>query len=92
MRKLGYLLVIAGFTWLVFLQAVQSLCGGVRPILRTEYIKVDKGGRSTIPIGEVIELIRDTAVQCFNSQPLFLLPGVVMLVGTILIGRRSSIT
>lgn len=92
MRKLGYLLAITGFTWLVYLQAVQLLRFGARPILRTEYAKVDSGGRSTIPAKEVIELIRDTAVQCYDSQPLFLLPGVVMLVGAILIGRRSAIT
>lgn len=92
MRKVGYLLVVAGFTWLASLQAVQFLRGGVRPILRTQYFKVDAGERSTIPAREVIELIRDTAVQCYDSQPLFLLPGAVMLVGTILIGRRRPIT
>jgi hypothetical protein len=90
MRKAGYLLVMTGFTWLVFLQAVQLLRGGVRPILRTQYAKVDNGGRPAIPAGEVIQLIGDTAAQCYDSQPLFLLPGAVMLVGAILIGRRSA--
>lgn len=90
MRKLGYQLVVAGFIWPVFLQTVQLLHGGVRQVLRAEYAKVDDGGRATIPTREVAELIRDTAVRCYDSQPFFLLPGVAMLVGAILIGRRRS--
>jgi hypothetical protein len=71
MRKVGYLLVVAGFTWLAALQAVQFLRGGVRPILRTQYFKVDAGERSTIPAREVIELIRDTAAQLRFSASIF---------------------
>ena len=90
MRKLGYLLVVAGFSWLVFLQAVQSMRRGIRPVLRIEYAKVDAGGRSAIPATEVIELISDTARRCHDAQPLLLLPGVVTLLGAILIGRRRK--
>lgn len=92
MRTFGYLLVVAGFIWLVFLQTVQLSHGGVRSVVRAEYAKVDNGGRTSIPTREVTELIRDTAVRCYDSQPLFLLPGAVMLVGAFLIGRRRSNT
>jgi hypothetical protein len=91
-RKLGLLLVIVGFGWLALLQGKQSLRGGIRPILAVAYAKVDHGGRSAIPSQEVIELLSETADRCYDAQPLFLLPGVTMLIGALLIGRRSVST
>ena len=89
MRKLGFLLVTVGFGWLALLQGAQSLRGGIRPILAIAYAKVDQSGRSAILSREVIELLRETAVRCYDAQPLFLLPGAIMLIGAILVGRQS---
>jgi hypothetical protein len=72
MRKLGYVLVIIGFACLAYLQLVQSFRGGSRPILRAAYAKAEHGGRSVIPTMEATELLRESVVRCYDSQPLYL--------------------
>ncbi len=90
MRVLGFALLLCGFAWLVAMQLTLAIRGGIRPILRAQYQKVEQGGRSSVPTEEVIELVSETARLAFDAHPLFILPATLMLVGAICLAWRPQ--
>ncbi|WLI89486.1 hypothetical protein Q4S45_22795 [Massilia sp. R2A-15] len=92
MKKLGDFLVIMGFGLLLFWQASYSISGGgVRPVLTIEFAKIEKYGRPCIPVDEVSAIAIDTAHRMYDAQPLYVIPGCLMLLGFLLSRRRNPI-
>lgn len=88
MRRLGVILLVAGFLWLLAMQVQVSMRGGIRPVLRTQYNQLDAMAKPSYSREEVEEFIRNTAGDAFDAQPLFALPGAICFIGGLLALRR----
>lgn len=90
MRKTGLALLLLGFLWLVQLQVVSALRGGVRPVLDAQYKAIEAQKGRTYSAPEVEERVHATAVAAYDAAPsLFAIPGAIMLLGGLLAARRS---
>lgn len=90
MRKTGLALLLLGFLWLVQLQVVSTLRGGVRPVLDAQYKAIEAQKGRTYSASEVEERVHTTAVAAYDAAPsLFAVPGAIMLLGGLLAARRS---
>lgn len=88
MRKLGYTLLFVGFAWISF----QQLNGLLRVRLRSValYATVSPNPSKTYTRDDVRQHVRDTTLATYDLFPVVILPGVIMLLGGLILARSSS--
>jgi hypothetical protein len=88
MRKFGLLLLSTGFAWLLALQLITFMRVLARPIADAANEEIAK---MSVLTGEGARAIVGRAiVSSFDDQPLFIVPGVLMLVGGLLVSARPK--
>ncbi|MES2300313.1 MAG: hypothetical protein V4582_24980 [Pseudomonadota bacterium] len=95
MKKIGVALLLAGFGWLCFMQLGTALAGG-RPGLRVLFKQIDALHVQAIERSAVERIGHEAVMAQAAAVPLFLAPGMLMLVGGLLLllpvrTRRDSI-
>lgn len=88
MRKLGYTLLFAGFAWISFQQLENSLRMRLRSF--DLYATVSSGPSGTYTRDDVLRHVRETALAVYDLFPVVILPGVIMLLGGLILARSSS--
>jgi hypothetical protein len=88
MRKLGYALLFAGFAWIAGQQIEGFMKGELRAVAFREYAKVSPGRVYTDE--DVRDRIRMAALAAYRTYPPVLAPGLLMLIGGLLLGLSSS--
>ena len=89
MRKLGYVLLLVGFAWISLQQFDGFMRGGLRPVILAEYSKLSANPAMTYSRDEVQLHIRQTALATYRLYPPVIAPGILMLVGGLLLARSS---
>ena len=87
MRKIGYALLFTGFAWISMQQLEGIMRSGLRPVVSAQYDKLSPN--KVYSATEVMEHIRETAVATYDIYPRVIFPGVLMLVGGLLLARSS---
>ena len=64
-----------------------TLRGGLRPVVLAQYAKLSSS--KAYSAADVQQHIRETAVAAFNIYPLVIAPGLLMLIGGLLLARTS---
>jgi hypothetical protein len=85
MRKLGYALLVVGFAWIAGQQIEGFMKGELRAVVLQEYARVSPG--RVYSSEDVRERIRMAALAAYRTYPLVLAPGLLMLIGGLLLGR-----
>ena len=88
-RKFGFALLIVGMLWLIGIQLVVNLRGGIRPVLQAQYDLLEATPKAVYSKQEVEAYVRNTANAVFDEQPLFIFPGVVLFAGGLLASRPA---
>ena len=84
MRKIGVTLLIAGFVWILLMQGVVLVRGGVRPIIGSAMGELESKPGKLYSADEVQSFVGKAANSASDAHPLFVLPGSLMLVGGLL--------
>lgn len=94
MRKIGVTLLIAGFVWLLLMQGVVLARGGLRPIVGSAMGELESKPGKLYSAEEVQSFVVKAANSAFDAQPLFVLPGSLMLVGGLLaaVNRKRRVS
>jgi hypothetical protein len=87
MRRLGLVLLLAGFGWLLAYQA-GVLLRGARPALRGTLVKLDQQPNKSYSKQEVEQLLSEAGAAQYDATPVFALPGALMLIGGLLGATR----
>ena len=85
-RLIGLVLLWCGFLWLCFNSL--TLPANIRPVVGAHFAHLPKEDNATITAREMRYEIHDVAVDLLKSEPSFVYPGVVMLIGGLLIAAR----
>ena len=93
MRALGLLLLFLGFGWMALLQFHLSATDSLRPVVIGQYQKLSRDLAYRYTRDQVQGHILDTAMAVRSHAPNILPPGVLMLLGGLLIafGARKRI-
>lgn len=89
MRKLGYAFLLVGFAWISLQQFDGFMRGGLRPVVLAQYAKLSANPAVTYARKDVQLHIRETALAAYRIYPLVIAPGVLMLVGGLLLAGSS---
>jgi hypothetical protein len=85
MPKLGYVLMIVGFAWIAGQQIEGFMKGDLRAVVLQEYARVSP---DRVYADEYVrERIRMAALAAYRTYPPVLAPGLLMLIGGLLLGR-----
>jgi hypothetical protein len=92
MRGVGAVLVAVGFLWLSFDTLRADLLG--RVVVSEQWQETKRwsraaGDTTSLAMYKVGEVIGQTTVSYRHKLPNFMLPGIVMLVGAMLLARRA---
>ncbi len=90
MRKVGVILLLVGFLWLLVLQGVVLVRGGVRPIIRVAISELESKPGKLYSAEDVVAYVGRAATSAFDAQPLFVAPASLMLVGGLLAARNGK--
>lgn len=90
MRKLGYVLLVVGFAWIAGQQIEGFMKGELRAVVLREYARVSPGRAYSDK--DVRERIRMAALAAYRTYPPVLAPGLLMLMGGLLLGRSRRRT
>lgn len=91
MRVFGLFLLLTGFTWLCLLQVEALMRPGLHRVVRAQYAMLSPDPDGRYPEDVVHERIRATAVAAHGMRPGPLLPGVLMLVGGVVLLPRGPV-
>ena len=93
MRALGLLLLFLGFGWMALLQFHLSATDSLRPVVIGQYQMLSKDLDLRYTRDQVQAHILDTAMAVRSHAPNILAPGVLMLLGGVLVvfGSRKRI-
>lgn len=86
MRRIGYVLLVVGFVWIACQQVSGFMRFGLRPVIEQQWSKLSPEPDEEYSLQEVQDIVRDTAVDAYNRFPFVIAPGLVMLIGGILLG------
>ena len=89
MRAIGLLLLFLGLGWIVLLQFHLSASASLRPVVIGQYQKLSKDLDYRYTRDQVQGHILDTAMAVRSHAPNVLPPGVLMLLGGLLIASGS---
>ena len=84
MRKLGFLLLFAGFGWICLIQLNLFMRASLRPVVIGQYQKLSKDLNYRYTRDEVQGHILDTALAVHTHHGFVLAPGILMLAGGLL--------
>lgn len=90
MRMIGVSLLLAGFLWLLVIQGVVLVRGGTRPIIGTAIAELKSKPGKVYSAEEVLAFVGRAANSAFEAQPIFVMPGTLMLVGGLLAARSGK--
>lgn len=88
MRRLGLLFVFVGFVWLASLQLISCMRVLARPIADAANAEIAQ--MSVVTQESAQGLVGRAIASSFDEQPLFILPGLFMLVGGVLIASAEQ--
>lgn len=88
MRRLGLLFVFVGFVWLASLQLISYMRVFARPI--ADAANAELAQMPVVTQERAQALVGRAIVSSFDEQPLFILPGLFMLVGGVLIASAEQ--
>lgn len=88
MRKLGYTLLLIGFVWLCVQQINGVLRAGLRHVVLARDATLSSDPAMVYHRDDVRDQIRQTALAAYDRFPDTLPPGVLMLLGGLLLARR----
>jgi len=88
MRRLGLLFVFIGFVWLASLQLISYMRVLARPIADAANAEIAQ--MSVVTQESAQGLVGRAIASSFDEQPLFILPGLFMLVGGVLIASAEQ--
>lgn len=91
-RKLGFLLLLFGFAWLCFQQFDVTMRANLRQVGMAQHAKLSSDPTHRYSEQDVRNHIRETALAVHGYFPVVILPGLLMLVGGLLLafGSRTS--
>ena len=92
MRKLGYALLLIGFAWIVGQQLEGFMRGELRSVVLAQYAKLSPDPGKTYSREDVQLHIRESALSAYRTYPLVAVPGVLMLIGGLLLARSNRAT
>jgi hypothetical protein len=81
LRVTGFVLLSFGFLWLCYDCSIQILRPHLRPVVGAHFAHLPKDDNATITAREARREIHDVAVDVADSEPFFLYPSLVTLVG-----------
>ena len=89
MRKLGYALLVIGFAWISLQQLEGIMRAALRPVVLAEYAKLSPDPAKTYTREDVQLHIRETALATYGIYPPVIAPGVLMLIGGLILALSS---